>query len=299
MKKKILIEASGGLTAGYLIKCIQASGYKCVASDINNDSLGKLLADEFVIVPKSKDKILWKKIETIINKLKIDIIIPSLDETLVEWSRRKSYFENKYKVHIIISDIKTINICNDKWLTYKFFKEIGIPTPNTSLEQKFKLIKPRQGRGSKNIMITKEAINMKKMISQELLKGKEVTIDIFCDVNNSPIYIIPRERTLVIDGKSVDGKVIKNSLITKYVKIICKNLKFVGPINMQCFILQNKSIKFFEINPRIGGGMALGFAASENWIPLIQKNLINKNKIVPKKIQYGLNMKRFYVEKFV
>jgi carbamoyl-phosphate synthase large subunit len=200
---------------------------------------------------------------------------------------------------VIISDEKTIKICNDKWLTYKFFKEIGIPTPETSLEQKFKLVKPRHGRGSKNIVISKKPIKMKKMISQQLLKGKEVTIDIFCDVSNYPVYIIPRERTLVIEGKSVDGKVIKNNMITKYVKIICKKLKFVGPINIQCFILRNKSIKFLEINPRIGGGMALGFAASENWIPLIQKNLINKNKIVPKKIQYGLHMKRFYAEKFV
>ena len=31
---------------------------------------------------------------------------------------------------------------------------------------------------------------------------------------------------------------------------------------------KNKSILFIEVNPRIGGGMALGFAATENWFDL-------------------------------
>ena len=38
------------------------------------------------------------------------------------------------KISIIISESYTINKFQDKWETYKFFKEIGIRTPKTSLE---------------------------------------------------------------------------------------------------------------------------------------------------------------------
>ena len=68
---------------------------------------------------------------------------------------------------------------------------------------------------------------------------------------------------------------------------------------MQCFEDSEGGIKFTEINPRVAGGMALGFAASENWISLIMKNILEKESIETKKIVFGLKMLRYYDELFV
>ena len=48
-----------------------------------------------------------------------------------------------------------------------------------------------------------------------------------------------------------------------------------------------------------GGGMALGFAATENWINLIVEHFIENKSIHPKPIQYGMRMLRYYAEIFV
>jgi carbamoyl-phosphate synthase large subunit len=44
--------------------------------------------------------------------------------------------------------------------------------------------------------------------------------------------------------------------------------------------------------------MALGFAATENWINLIVKNLVEGIPITPIKVRNGLRMERYYDEIF-
>lgn len=296
MDYKFLIEASGSLTSSYLINSIKEANYKVVASDIT-ECAGSFLADEFIISPKAGDPDLWSKLENLIFQHKINVIIPSLDETLLSWSERKDYFKAR-GVHVILSESTTIEFCQDKWETFCFFKKNNIPTPETSLEYSFPLVKPRFGRGGQGVILRpdKNKIKMDNLISQQHLDGEEYTIDVFCDSNNEPIYIIPRKRLQVKDGKSVIGEVVFNDAIQFWIKKICSLAKFSGPINIQCFISATGEIKFTEINPRIAGGMALGFAASENWIPLIVHNLIEGRAIKPSEVKYGMKMFRYYNE---
>ena len=295
---RILTEASGSLTSGYIIKAIQEAGHICVASDVNDTCFGKYLADDFVIMPKKDDPTLWKIVEEILIEKRIDVVIPSLDETLLGWAEKKDYFR-ALGIYIILSESSTVSICQDKWLTYNFFVKNGIPTPKTSLTQDCPLVKPRFGRGAVGVKATSEHIDMHNMISQELLKGVEYTVDVFCDRNSNPVYIVPRRRINVRNGKSTEGIVEEHPTINRWISTIIQRLFFVGPINVQCFVQHDGSISFVEINPRIAGGMALGFAATENWINLIIENIINKQDIISKPIQYGLEMKRYYAEIFV
>jgi carbamoyl-phosphate synthase large subunit len=297
-KFRILTEASGSLTSAYLIKSIKEAGYICIASDIDNHCSGRYLADDFILMPQANDVNLWDKIEAALLKKDIDLVIPSLDETLLEWAERKEYF-SEIGIDIILSVPTSVAICQDKWLTYEFFKSNNIPTPASSLSQIYPLVKPRFGRGGIGVFVTQDQVNMTGQISQELISGVEYTVDVFCDKNANPVYIIPRRRINVKDGKSTAGIVEDNKTISNWVIIICEKLSFVGPINIQCFLLSDGTVKFIEINPRIAGGMSLGFAATENWVTLIVGNLINGEPINPKPIKYGLEMRRYYAEVFV
>lgn len=298
MKWRILTEASGSLTSAYLIHAVHEAGYECVASDIDDFSVGRYLSDDFIKMPSQHDPLLWQIIENEILSKKVNVVIPSLDETLMGWSQRKEYFTS-LGVHVIVSDSSTIAICQDKWQTFNFFKENRFPTPETSLTQDFPLVKPRKGRGTKGIKITDNAINMEGMIAQELVEGIEYTVDIFCDLDGFPVYIVPRRRIKVLDGKSTSGIVEKVPEIEKWIEAICRKLRFTGLVNLQCFIQSDNSVKFIEINPRLAGGMALGFAATENWMRLIIQNLIDGIPIVRKPVCYGLQMKRYYAEVFI
>ncbi len=294
-----LIEASGSLTSSYLIQSIQDAGFKVFASDINADIFGKYLADGFIKMPRIVEKNSWNQTVTLVEENDIQVVVPSLDEILLKWSEHKETFFKK-NIHVIISSPDTLKVCQDKWETYLFFKDNDIPTPETSLDSIYPLIKPRTGRGSAGIFMKKEnePVSMEGNISQELIYGTEYTIDVFCDCNYDPVYIVPRQRLNVKEGKSLNGIVVKHPKIESYVKKICSATAFIGPINIQCFEDVNGNLKFIEINPRIGGGMALGFAATENWIPLIVSNLIEQKPITPTKVQYGLKMMRYYNEIF-
>lgn len=299
--KKILTEASGSLTASWIIKRIQESGHIAVASDVLESCFGKYIADEYILVPKANDLMFEEKMEQLLVEHSIDVVLPSFDETLMFWARKKNEFKIKYGIDILISDIDCVDIFTNKYKTYEFFIENDIPTPKSSKEAIYELIKPIYGRGSSGIFINdfNSKINMEDNISQEVISGQEYTVDCLFNHDGEPIYIVPRRRENVKDGKSLNGIVEINQRINDYILKISNNIKFVGPINIQCFDTGNE-IVFIEINPRIAGGMALGIAATENWISLIVDYILMERKDYSVKvIKDGLRMYRYYEEVFI
>jgi len=285
------------MVSAFMIDAIKDAGCISVASDISKDAVGKYLADEFVVVPQSTNSNLWEKQTNILKDYGIDFVFPSLDETLIGWANRKILFES-LGIKIIISSPETIDIFSDKWKTFCFFQNHGIPTPNTSLNQDFPLLKPVKGRGSVGVRIENESVSMEGLVSQELLKGTEYTVDVLCDSKGKPTYVVPRIRKKVVDGKSSNGQIKMHPKIDHLVRKICDKVQFYGPINLQCFELDNGDIKFIEINPRIAGGMALSFAATQNWVEVVINHFVGGVPFHAKPIQDGKCMYRYYKEIF-
>jgi carbamoyl-phosphate synthase large subunit len=294
---KVFIEASGSLVSGCLIKSIKEAGMEVVASDITNNNAGGLLADEYIKLPDMSDNNLWKIVKDYLIDEEIDWVIPTFDEMLLGWSKREKDF-NAEGIKILISPSLTIDTFIDKWNTYNAFIQSGLPAPKASLEKKYPMVKPRKGRGSQGITFTDEIdVNMEDKISQEVVEGTELTVDCFFDRDGTPIYIVPRIRLKVIDGKSVNAQTIQHKKVEQHIREMAKKYHFIGPINIQCFI-NNEDIWFIEVNPRVGGGMALGWAATENWFDLWFNKIIQGKSFQPKPIQYGLQMYRYYAEIF-
>jgi carbamoyl-phosphate synthase large subunit len=296
--KKVFIEASGSMVSAFMIEAIKSAGYRCVASDISEDTVGKYLADEFIQVPSVSDPNLWDKKIKLLKHNKIDVIFPSLDESLTGWAKRENDLRS-LGIHVIVSSIETIEVFSDKWKTYCFFKDHGIPTPQTSLSQDYPLVKPINGRGAVGVRLEKNSIPMEGLVSQEVLYGIEYTVDVLCDFQGQPIYIVPRLRKGVIAGKSTKGQIQRHERIETLVRQICEKVEFRGPINLQCFELDNGEIKFIEINPRVAGGMALSFAATENWVEIIIKYFLENVSYQSKPIQNGKCMYRYYKEVYI
>ena len=150
MSYKILTEASNSLTSTYLLHAIKDSGNITCGSDINDNNGISSITDDFIVMPKLNDECLWNKIYSLLRKHKIEIVIPSFDEHLIGWSTIK-YKLLKHGIHVLISPLETIKTFIDKWETYKFFSDIGIPTPKTMIYNNYGVLKPRFGRGTKNI----------------------------------------------------------------------------------------------------------------------------------------------------
>ena len=296
-KVNIFTEASGSMVAPALIRSLKEAGLYVTASDISENNAGTILADSYVKVPPINDPNIWVLTLDILLNNKIKWIIPSLDEMLLLWSKKDQELI-KNDISIIISPKETINTFSDKWKTYEAFLNSEIPTPRTELKQKFPLIKPRFGRGSKGVKIVKDKIDMDGKISQEIVKGEELTVDCLFDLDGNPIYIVPRKRKKIIDGKSVEAEIISQDYVKKNIIKLAEKYHFIGPINIQCFVDKN-NIKFIEVNPRVGGGMSLSWKATENWFSLWFDKLQYKKQVDPKPINYGLKMYRYYSEIFI
>ena len=296
----VLVEGIGSMVFNTQFKYYDEMNWNIIGIDIDNKSSGLYKVSRPYIVPKYSDTNCFDVIEEIIKKESIDLVFPSVNEGLLAWSKRKKYFLDKYNTNVIISDEETINICIDKWNTYKFFSENHIPTPKTSLLLEYDLIKPRIGRGSTGIFLRnqlKDNFNMDGNISQEIVKGEEYTIDILCDFNSKPVYIIPRKRIGIEDGVSVKGKTVYDEHIIRYCEKIVEKLNPIGIINIQCFKNKDKTY-FIEINPRIAGGSSLSFAASDNWFKAIECFLLGK-MYVSRDIKYNRYMFRTYEDVIV
>lgn len=292
---RILIEAAGSLVTPSTMKNIKKAGFSVIATDSDSNCFGKYLCDEFYEVPYASDPSSKDYLFKLCEDKKIDLVVPTLDEGMFSWANMAKQLKEKGTA-VAISSPETIEICEDKWLTYLKFVENNIPTPETSLENIYPLVKPRNGRGGSGISINDKSVDMNGMVSQQLLKGEEYTVDVLCDLNGNPIYIVPRIRLMVKEGKSTQAVVVENDKVIKGVEDICKSIKFAGPVNIQCFY-DNDEVKFTEINPRLGGGTALGMQATENWFPLIVDMFVYGKQIKANcPVQYGLKMSRYYDE---
>lgn len=289
---KVLIEAVGSPVWGTLLPYLRRVADKIVGLDIDPLAYGLYMVDRGYLVPRYSEPGCLHTILQICHSEKVELVFPSINEGLLKWSELREDLA-KHGITVLISPPETVAICQDKWETYRFFVANHIPTPRTSLEHEYELIKPRIGRGGSGIRKVHpgEPVDMQGCISQEIVTGEEFSVDALCDLDGNIIYIVPRKRLVVESGLSVKGQVVHDPLIEQYVRQILMSARFVGPVHIQCFRTSH-GISFTEINPRIAGGLSLSMAATENWFEVLI-NMLNGESVQPKPVKYGLVMMRY------
>ena len=296
---RILTESTGTPTYSSIIDKLYEAGHYVVATDIDPLAIGIHKADKGTVVPPGVDGVYYYTMRRICIDEKIDMILPSFDEALIGWGeRRKQTEEDGTKV--LLSSMNALRVCQDKWKTFRFFKKNNIPTPNTSKECIYRVVKLRVGRGAKGYQLLRQGearSGMSGKISQEYIEGREFTTDILCDLNGEIVRMVTRERLQVVDGKSFRGVVIEDWEIEHYIEKITSILKFVGFVNIQC-IKNESGIYFIEINPRISGGLPLSLAATDNWFRLLD-SLYRGQSIYPCEPKIGLKMIRYWSEYYL
>ncbi|MDI6751939.1 MAG: ATP-grasp domain-containing protein [bacterium] len=303
----ILRTGSGSLASAPVLVGLKDLGVRVIAVDSDPLSFGLFTQDKGYVIPKAEEPNFIGKLKEICKKEKVDAILPAVDEEIRVLARNRSSFEEK-GIRLIVIEEKAVETCCDKWLTYKFFKANGIPTPLTGIDgvpQGYPVVmKPRFGRGGKGIqkIEDKEAFlffskRKKDCIWQEYICGEEFTIDLLSDWKGKVISLVPRKRLATESGVSVKGIVERNKEIERLAKKIAETLKITGPSNIQCF-WKEKEPYFTEINPRLAGG----FALSEKAGARILENLVALLSGMPPKrakIKEGVIMLRYYEQIFI
>lgn len=289
----VLVEAVGSPVWGTLFPYLRSVAEKIVGLDIDPFAYGLYMVDRGYLVPRYSEPDCFDTLIEICHREEVGLVFPSINEGLLEWAKRREDLA-KQGITVLISPPETIAICQDKWETYRFFVANNVPTPRTSLQHKYELIKPRIGRGGNGIRRVQpgQPMDMVGCISQEFIEGQEFSVDTLCDLDGNIIYIVPRKRLVVESGLSVKGQVVHDDVIEQYIRQILTSARFVGPVDIQCFRASD-GVFFTEINPRIAGGLSLSMAATENWFEMLVK-MLNGESVQPRPVKYGLVMMRYF-----
>ena len=306
MKEYNILLIPGG--SGMAIAAIKALKWdkklKIFSADANKLAAGLYLSHKGYVVPPFDNSSFYSTIKKIIEKERMDVIIPSLDTILLEFSQKRKEFE-EIGAKVLVSEPNTISVTRDKWKTYNKLKDV-IPLPKSFIRKDdvdigFPLIiKPRDGSGSKNVYRVTSNDELKffyertpNPIIQEYLEGKEYTVDCLADMDGNLLLCIPRERIETKSGISTKGKIIKDERLEGMAKKITSSIKFFGPFFFQAKEDKRGIPKLTEINPRISGTMSLSSSSGPNIHSLAVRICMGEKVKIPK-IKYGLYITRYW-----
>ena len=218
-------------------------------------------------------------------KDRIDLLIPTIDTDLLILSENREKFE-AIGTRVMISAPDKIRICRDKNNTSRFFVDCGLHAPmpvNDWKEYKSgypAFIKPKDGSSSINAFKVENeeelevyAGQIEDYIVQPFVSGHEYTIDIFCDLDGEPVYIVPRERLQVRAGEVLKTQICLDETMIEESKALCRAFKPCGPMTVQLIRDENGIDWYIEINPRFGGGAPLSMKAGARSAEVILKLL--------------------------
>ena len=245
---------------------------------------------------------------------KIDALFSVFDIDLPILAKNKQAFE-EIGVKLIVSDSQVVNLCNDKWKTYKFLTENGINTPKTYCtlesiidaiekgEVNFPLmVKPRFGCGSIAISVAEDLEELKyeyakirkkinksylkyeagevdcreTVVFQEILQGQEYGADIINDLSGKTRAINIRKKVAMRSGETDIAQIVNDIKIRSCLEKLSKVIKHIGNLDCDVFMVENKPY-VLEMNARFGGGYPFCHVAGCNLPKAIVKWLQNSD----------------------
>lgn len=299
----LLVPSSSGM-AITAIKALKAGEINVVSTDIDPLAPGLYLSDTGYLIPPFDSSKFFDKIYEIVEKESIDLVIPAYDTILKKFSERKDTFR-KMGSQVLISSPEVIDICRDKWTTYKKLKG-KIPLPDSFIDLNHDLsfplfIKPRKGSGSEDSYKVDSEQELEFFYSkidspliQNFLPKTEYTIDCLSDKKGKIVASVPRVRIETKAGISTKGKTVKNPKLEEMAETVAKELKIKGPFLCQAKEDENGISKLTEINPRIGGTMCPDFTDPN--LHVCAAKLFTGKSIDKPKIKYGRTVTRFWQE---
>ncbi len=264
-QKTVLITGIGGNVGQGIIRNIKASDYpiRIVGTNISEFSAGNHLADAFYRVPFGFDPNFIKTIKDIVEKERVDLIIPATDfETYY-----LSLNANNIPCKIAASGADATEKYLDKYLSWQLHQKHSIPFASSILPSKYNadfdlaIAKPRKGRGSKGLVRNiKNTTEIKMMDDEEYMiqrmhEGREITTAVYVTYNDRRIHgLISLERSLE-NGATTYCRVVRD-FDDKLIKIAEKMISvtnLAGSFNIQSIVEESGNVFPFEVNCRISG----------------------------------------------
>lgn len=316
------ITGTGSLIGQAIIKSIKQSSFKdskLVGMDYFGDTIGSYWTDKNYILPdildeRMTEEVWFETVLSIITENNINILFIGVDFELYLFAKYKDTIEKRTSCRVVVSSKESIQIADDKYLTYKFLKENGLYYPVTFLGSEINqaiesgmidfpmIVKPRNGYRSIDVFMVKDAEELHDKIQkisnpviQECVgtKDTEYTCGVIA-INDVKKSIVLRRD--LKDGNTSSAYYQKDfpEIITKYILDVADKLNIFGVCNFQLRLDKDGIPKIFEINSRHSGTTYMRTLFGFNEIEFILEYILNK-KVIDFHLKEG-TVKRYYEE---
>ena len=262
-------------------------------------------ADGYLITPIIYDP---KYIPSIISYCKennIGAVLSLFDVDLLVLAKHEQEFA-KNNIQLILAPAEFVEVCNDKYKTYKFCVENGLPTPKTYLhvdevieavsnhELSYPImIKPRWGMASLDIYkveneeellvlskkcqrdIFKSYLRFESamtpdeaIVYQEVVCGEEYGLDVINDLKCNYVETFAKQKVTMRSGETDLGRTASNKPFVEIAKAIAAKSGHKGILSVDCF-KTDKGVYVIEMNCRISGHYPLAYLAGFNYPQLL------------------------------
>ncbi|MFD1601628.1 ATP-grasp domain-containing protein [Flavobacterium artemisiae] len=259
-KKVVLVTGTGGNVGQGVLRNIKSLGYNItvIGTDIEAFTAGNHLCDVTYRVPYSYSENYISTINSIVEKEKVDLIIPTTDYEVYYLAVN----QNQIVAKIAVSKSEKAKIYLDKYLTYLHHQTLNIPFSKSWLPSEFNdetkdfIVKPREGRGSRGIYINPADPKSfsDEFVIQPLHKGIEITTAFYVTKQDKLHGLFTMERELS-NGATSKSKTTKlyDKQLEEIIKKMIQSEGLYGSINLQSIVSSNGEIFPFEVNCRISG----------------------------------------------
>ncbi|MBA3722719.1 MAG: ATP-grasp domain-containing protein [Parachlamydiaceae bacterium] len=238
--------------------------------DTDENCIGYYGVDTFWHCPKLSQM----TVESVITYCKqhsIKSIIPTRNADLIFYAQSKKKFLDQ-EIHIMVSDLDTINNCLDKKqfsevLIAKSFPVIFSALSLDKLDGPAYVVKERFGAGSTNLGINlsrseaeKFARGLQDPIYQKFYEGIEWSVDLYRSRHGKVMGCVARQRNTVVNGESQVTTTASYPILEKLCKDIAEFLNIYGHAVIQVIENSNGEFHIIECNPRFGGASTAGIA---------------------------------------
>ena len=307
----ILLTSAG--RRAYLVDYFKkANGINKVYASNSDYTIALERADGYFISPLIYSEDYISSIINYCKEKEISAVLSLFDIDLLVLAKNREAFEAN-GIQLILASSEFVEICNDKWKTFLFIKELGLQTPRTylHLEDVKKAInegtlsypiimKPRWGMASMGIykvdneeeleVFTKKChkdifksylkyessfTREEAIVYQEIMIGEEYGLDVLNDLEGNYISTFAKQKVTMRSGETDLGRTVSNLPFIEAATKIAGASRHEGILSVDCFKTE-KGIFIIEMNCRISGHYPLAYLAGFNYPQLLADWLNHK-----------------------
>jgi carbamoyl-phosphate synthase large subunit len=211
----------------------------------------------------------------------INLLVPTLDEELMDISKRVDEFE-KIGCKVLIAKHETIELCEDKYQLLKKVEHLFPSHDYISYDQNVNVhelplpmaMKPRKASDGREVICIESKTQLQtykrdgSYYLQSYLPGQEYSVDVYRNRSGEILACVPRARLKIEQGVVITGESRNHQKLIELTSQIAHAIDLFGVANIQFKENGQGDAILMEINVRFPASMTLTVQSGAN-IPQI------------------------------